>query len=358
MAIATFGPGSQTGIPISGSFGGGSGTALQNGSTPSNASSATPNLFGVNIPNPEVLGASTNQGVQAGGGGGGGLSLAAQYAQQYAPQIGSIDAQTGLLRSTLEGADTQLNQGLSNLQNQYQFQKTSATTNHNNAVTDFNNTEQNDNLNHGQAIDQVGTKARTLANSVRQMIGNASGSGSSAYQIAAPGAVQRQADLQSQDINNNFGQNMHALATSRQLEDQAYEGDTGILAQLQDKLVQGQNGLRTGIEGQKQQINGQLADLAAQRAAYLGGNAQAAAAPYQANIAQEQQAIKDIAANYQSPFANVQPVAVAAPTLRDYITGGTTNVATNPGGTQTTNTPTFNPLASWLNKDQQNQYSF
>lgn len=353
MAIATFGSGSQTGIPISGSFGGGSGTSLQNGSTPSDAASVTPNLFGANLSgNGQVLGASTNTGWTAAQQQ---AAQQAQYAQQYAPQIGSIDAQSGLLRSTLDGADTQLNQGLTNLQDQFNQQQSGANQNHSRALQDFQTTEQNDNINHGQAIDNVNTKARTLANSVRQMIGNASGSGSSAYQLAAPDAVARQANLQSQDINTNFGQNMTALNTSKTREGQDYGS---LVTQLQDKLTQGQNGLRTGIDGQKQQINGQLADLAAQRAAYLGGNPTAAAAPYQANIAAEQQAIKDIAANYKSPFSSVTPVSVAAPSLRDYATGGMTNVATNPGGTQSTNTPTFNPLASWLNKDQQNQYSF
>jgi hypothetical protein len=190
------------------------------------------------------------------------------------------------------------------------------------------------------------------------MIGNASGSGSSAYQIAAPGAVQRQADLQSQDINNNFGQNMTALKTSQDREGQDYNS---LLSNLADKFSQGKNGLQTSIAQQKQQINGQLADLAAQRAAYLGGGtagAAAAAAPYNANVAQETQAINDIASKYQSPFQSVTPVQVAAPTLRDYVTGQT-NVATNPTGTQTQATQTYNPLSIFKNQDQnQNQYAF
>lgn len=274
----------------------------------------------------------------------------------YSPQIASIDAQTNALQGNLGYADTQLSQGLGNLQSQFNQQQSGANTNHSRALQDFQTTEQNDNLGHTNAIDQVNTKARTLSNSVRQMIGNASGSGSSAYQITAPGAVQRQADLQSQAVNTNFGQNMDALKTSKDREGQDYNS---LMTQLQDKFTQGQNGLRTGIEQQKQQINGTLADLAAQRAAYLGGGikgAQAAASPFQANAASSQSAIDNIAKQYQSPFATVAPVQVAAPTLRDYVTGKT-QVATNQAGTQATNTPVFNPLATWQKQDQ-NQYSF
>lgn len=275
------------------------------------------------------------------------------YASLYAPQIASIDAQTSGLQNNLGYADTQEQQGLQNLQDQFNQQKSSANQNHSRALQDFQTQGQNDNNNYQQAIDQVNTKARTLADSVRQMLGNASGSGSSAYQLTAPGAVARQANLQNQTINDTFGQNFGALKTAQDREGQDYNN---LLTSLQDQFTKGQNGLKTGIEQTKQAINGQLADLAAQRAAYLGGNiqaAQSAAQPYQNAANTSQSAIDQIAAQYHSPFASVTPVQVAAPSLRDYVTGQT-HVA-NQAPAQTATTPNYNPVASWFKQDQQNQ---
>lgn len=334
----------NTGIAINGSLGG-SINPVQNTATTSNQYLMAPQSGG------------TSQGSGAYSGGDG-----SNYASLYAPQIGSIDAQTAALQGQLGTTNQTLSSGLANLQNQYNQQVSAANQNHSNALQDFQTTEQNDNLNHQTAIDNVNTGARTLANSVRQMIGNASGSGSSAYQIAAPDAVARQADLQSQGINNSFGQNMEALTTAKQREDQAYEGPNGLLGQLADKLTQSQNGLKTSLAQTQQQINGQLADLAAQRAAYLGGGvgaAQAAASPYTANISDLTNQINNIASSYQSPFSSITPVSVAAPTLRDYVTGQT-SVATDPSGTNSTTGSTYNPALSLFtgNNQQQNQYAF
>jgi len=279
----------------------------------------------------------------------------------YSANIGSLDSQIANLRGTLGTADTTLSSGLKNILDDYTKQRTAADLANTRATEDFNTTTQNDNTNHAQAIDGVNTKARTLANSVRQMIGNAGGSGSSAYQIAAPDAVARQANLQSQDINNNFGQNMTALTTAKQRQDQNHTLD---MANLADTLTKNQNNLRTGIENEKQTINGELADFAAQRAAYAGGGvagANAAAKPFTDQAAVAGTAIKGIADGYTSPFATFTPHTVAAPTLRDYVTGQQ-SVSADPNATSNgaapATTPTYNPLASWLKQNQdQNQYA-
>lgn len=354
-AVATFGQGTNAGIPL-----GGVG-ALSGGIPGSNATQAAPqnnayyNGGNISVPGGGAAGGSPTDGsgaLNGGGSGGGGA---------YAPQIGSIDAQMAGLNGTLGTIDSSQAHGLTGLQDQYNQKVSDANQNHGYAVQDFNTQEQNDNLNHQQAIDQVGTHARTLANSVRQMIGSASGSGSSAYQLTAPGAVQRQADLGTQNINDNFGQNMSALTTAKQREDAAYQGPNGLLGQLANALTQNQNAMKTSYAGQRQQINSSLGDLAAQRAAYMGGGlgaTQAAAAPYTANVQAQTDAINNIANSYQSPFSSIAPVKVAAPTLRDYVTGQSSAQA-NPDGTQSATTASFNPLATWLGKDQsQNQYSF
>lgn len=310
--------------------------------------------------NPQVLGANTqtpSDSVYSNGGGAGGGSGSGAGGADYSAQIGSLDAQANSLRNTLANTDTQLNQGLYNIDNQFNQQQNDANTARSRALSDLQTQEQNDNLGHEHAIDQVNTKARTLAQSVRQMIGGAAGSGSSAYQITAPGAVARQANLQSEGINTDFGQNATALKTTK---DRAQEDFDNLQNNLKNTRSSAIQNLRSGVLGQVQQINGSLADIAAQRAAYAGGGvsgARAAASPYEANIAANQQALNGLFDQYKTPFANVKPVTVAAPTLRDYVAGNT-NVATNPATTATQDTgASYNPLSSWLKQDQ-NQYSF
>lgn len=278
-------------------------------------------------------------------------------APNYSAQIAGIDSQMGRLNGALGSADTQLNHGLDNINTQYGQQQNAANTTHSRALQDLQTNEQNDNQGHMQAIDQVNTKARTLANSVRQMIGNASGSGSSAYQVTAPDAVQRQADLQSQDINNSFGQNITALHTTRDRNNEDYNTLLGSLNSAKNGAI---SSLRDGILGQKNQIQGQLADLAAQRAAYAGGGAAAVAAathPYEASIATNQAAIDNLYNQYKTPFNGIQPLTYTAPTLRDYATGKT-SVAAGQDGMQSNTVATYNPLATWNKQDDNSIYGF
>lgn len=275
-----------------------------------------------------------------------------QAQPDYSAQIGSIDAQTGSLRDILGGLDTQLGQGQTKINDQYNQQASQANLQRSRALEDFQNTEQGTNLQKQQALDQVNNKARTLANSVRQMIGNAGGSGSSAYQITAPGAVSRQANLQNQDITNTYGQNFDALDTAKNRADQDFTNLFSNLGQTKNSAIEA---LKSGVLGQKNQINGTLADLAAQRAAYTGGNPTAAMAPIQADITNTRNQINGLFDQYRTPFTSVTPVSVAKPTLRDYV-AGQTNVATDPnsGGTASQGAA-YNPLATWMKQDNQNQ---
>lgn len=276
-------------------------------------------------------------------------------APDYSAQLGSIDAQSGSLRDILAGLDTQLNQGQTNINDQYNQQASAANLQRSRALEDFQNTEQGTNLQKQQALDQVNTKARTLANSVRQMIGNAAGSGSSAYQITAPGAVARQANLQNQDITNTYGQNFDLLNTAKNRADQDFTTLFDNLGQTKNKAIES---LKSGVLGQRNQINGSLADLAAQRAAYTGGNPTAAMQPFQADIAGTRNQINGLFDQYRTPFNSVTPVSVAKPTLRDYVTGQT-QVAVDPNtGSRQSQGAAYNPLATWLKQDNQQNSLF
>lgn len=277
---------------------------------------------------------------------------AAALASQNNQTLAQNNTLADQLRQQLGQTDGSLQQGMDSINSDYNQQASAANTQRSRALQDFQTKQQDTNQGYQQALDQVNTKARTLANSVRQMIGNASGSGSSAYQITAPGAVQRQANTQNEAINNDYGQNFSALSTAKTRADQDFGTFLDNLSQTRDKSL---GSLRSQIGNTKDTINGQLAGIAAQNAALQGGNYKTAAAPYQANISNEDAAVKAALAQYAHPFTSITPVTVAAPTLRDYVTGQTA-VGTADGTAPAATTATYNPLATWNKQDDtQNQ---
>lgn len=257
--------------------------------------------------------APSGGGGAGGGGGSGGTDNSASLAQ--------LSDQESLLNQLLGRSGTMLNQGLTQIGDDYNHEVSNANTQRSRALEDFQTKQTQTELAKNSALDRTDTNARTLANSIRQRIGQAGGSGSSAYQVVAPQAIAREASQNRQGVQENYAQNFQALDTAK---NRATEDFSGLLADLAAQKQQKEKGLQQGILTQEQGAYGSLADIARQRAALQGGGVgaiRAASAPYQAQVSQRQAAIDNLFNQYRTPYS-VKPVNVQAPNLSDYVVNG------------------------------------
>lgn len=270
-----------------------------------------------------------------------------------AADLAYYDDQESLLRSLLNTTQTRLGQGLTALGDDYGRESGRLNEDRARTARDFGIKTEDTTRAKDSAIGRVDTNARTLANSLRQRIGLASGSGSSAYQVTAPGAVARDASINRQGVQEDFGANFRNLDIAKKDSDTQY-GRT--LEDLARQKAEKESGLREGILGQEQSIYGQLADIARNRAAAAGGGiaqARAASAPYQGQYAERQSQIDGLFNQFRTPY-NVKPVEVQQPTLNDY----TVDRAAIGGGRAQTDTysPYSNLLRKMTEEDEQKLY--
>ena len=277
-------------------------------------------------PGGNVMGAGTSSPVQApqqdpsqsgqyGGAGGAGGS-----GNDYSAELGQLGANESMLRDQLAKILSQAtyNQGYQNIDNSYNSSRNKATGQQERALRDFNTQQDDTERGKDQAIGKVDTNARTLADSVRRMLGLASGSGSSAYQITAPDAVTRKASLERGDVQEDFGQNFRNIDTARKDTESDYES---LLNELASQRASARQSFETGVGEQANSVRGQLHDIVTQRAAYQGGNAArvaAAGAPLRADINSSNAALDGLFAKYQTPV-NARDLNVKDVSLRDYV---------------------------------------
>lgn len=272
-----------------------------------NAGPSTPTGQGNEVP----LGGDTSGG--SGGGGSGGGDNAGSNAD-----IAYYDDTSSQLQRQLQSALTALDQGQQSINTDYNTKVSGANLDRSRAVEDFNAQGVATDKAREAALGGVNSNARTLSNSLRRMIGMASGTGSSAYQTEAPGAVANLASQNRTGVLNNFGANKEKLDT-------ASSRASADFAQLLDQLSQKKNdafsNLESGIYGQQNDINAQLADVARKKAVAQGGGyaqAKAASSPYTSAISDRQNAIDGLFAKYAAPFKDIAPVNVQTPDLAAY----------------------------------------
>ncbi len=256
------------------------------------------------------------------------LSAADQQAQAQAAAdnqakslaLGQNQDQQGQLRAMLQNdIPQQLQNGITQLENDYNKNYSRSAQDQATAQAGYDTKIQDTTRGQQTALDRVNQSANSLANSVRGIIGRASGSGSSAYQITAPQAVIQQASNDRTGVQDTFGTNFRNLDTAKKDADTQYQR---LFQDLSEQRQQKEGGLRSGIQQQQNGIQGQLADLARQQAALNGGDINAirsAGAPYQNTINQGKQAIQDITQRFATPYS-VQAPNLQAPQLSDYLT--------------------------------------
>lgn len=272
-------------------------------------------------------------------GGGGGADYSGNYAQ--------LDSSEQRLRDLLGRTDTTLGQGLQQLGTSYTQQQNEANQKRTRVLEDYGN-QRVDTTNAKQgALGKVDTEARTLNDKLRRILGLASGSGSSAFQFAAPNAVARQASQQRQGVQGDFATNFRNLDVA---ENRAKVDFEDLIADLLNQRNQREYELRSGIEGQKQGIFGQLGDIASQRAALQGGGyaAQVAAArPYQDQYNQSQSAIEALFGRFQ-PQVQAKAVNPQQVDLKQYQVDRAAVNTNNQQGTDA-----YSPYAQFLKRQRQ-----
>ena len=195
-----------------------------------------------------------------------------------------------------------------------------------------------------QAIGQVDSNANNLYNSVKRIIGMASGSGSSAYRQAAPNAVARQASQQRGSVMSRFGENDRNIDIA--------QGDTQtdfqkILEEIAQKRRESEESLRSGVGIQEQGITQSLAEIAAAKAGLLGGSQLDAMKPYQDRYAGIQGELDALPSRFMSNYTP-RALNTSAPKLSDYLVDRQAiNSSRATGQTQ------YSPYAAFLNKDEE-----
>lgn len=277
----------------------------------------------------------TGGGTGGTGGTGGGTS--------YNPaDIAYLNDQEARLRAQHGSTDTALNNGLTQLGDSYNKEVAGTNAKRDQAMHDFGIKRKDTTRAKESAITRTNENARTLAEGLRRRLGLASGSGSSAFQFAAPGAVSKIATENRTGVLENFGTNFRDLATS---ENRAKTQFEELLASLAEQKNTRESDFRSGILEKKSQIDGNLAEVARQRALALGGGytqVKAAMAPYTGAIDSRQAEIDGLFNRFRTPFTQ-KAVDTSMPTLRDYMVDRA-NIKAGQPGPQDPTAPYKNPF--------------
>lgn len=264
-----------------------------------------------------------------------------------------LDDQQARLNSQKGYAERALSDGLTQLGDSYNKEVTDANQKRSRALEDFETKRSDTTTAKNNALERNDDSARTLADSVRRRLGLASGSNSSAYQLAAPGAVARQATKSRTGILENYGQNFRDLNTT---EERAKVDFQGLLDSLDAQRKSRESDFRSGMLSKMNDIDTSSSEVARQRALVKGGGynqVKTAMAPYSSAIDSRNSEIAGLFDKYRTPY-NVKAIDVNTPNLRDYEVDKTT---ISGGNNATTDPSTYNPYYQFLKKENE-QYAY
>lgn len=230
-----------------------------------------------------------------------------------------LDGQMGNLDRQYNRVDTQLQNALRMALQNYENTKATGETQYNRNTRDINLKESVSEQGRQRELGKVDTGARMLANSLRQKLGLASGSGSSAYQVSAPDAVRRQATEQRGDVLGDYSANFAQIANTRKdTEDDWTQMQNQLSNEYNRRQMESQGEfatLKSDIDGNRQRVAGEKAKL-------LGGGyagVKSAMAPYEQRIAEGESLIDGLYNKYAAGY-KVDPIKQRTVNLRDYAT--------------------------------------
>lgn len=260
-----------------------------------------------------------------------------------------LDDQANQLRDLLGRTDVGLNQGLTRNNDEYNTQVGQANNSRDQQLAAYGDQRVQQNRGKLDSYNTVNKNAGNGYRSLAQLIGRASGTGSSAFRELLPDVVGKDISSKRQDITDTYGQNLQGIDKAEKQYGLSFES---VLADLMKQKRDNENNLRSGIEGQRQGINAQLAQTEGQKAQARGGNyaaVKAAQQPFQQAINSSRDQVQNFFDQYRTPYTARQAVA-AAPELSQYqIDRSNVNAQAQPG------VDPNNPYASLLRRRQQEQ---
>ena len=250
--------------------------------------------------------------------------------QTKADNNGYLQDQAAQLRDLLGRNDTNLTQGLQGNQDQYDTGVGTVNQQKDAQVTTQNQGKLS-------AYDQINQNANNGYRSLAQIIGRASGTGSSAYQDLLPSVIGQDTSSQRQGATDTFGQNLSNIDAST----------AASLADLMKQKKANESSVRGAYQTNVQNLNNQLAQNAGQYAQNNNGGfaaVKAAQTPFQNAINDSRNATQGYFDQFRTPFT---PQAVD-PNLAAYQSDrSVVNAQGQPG------TDSSNPYASLLRRKLQ-----
>jgi hypothetical protein len=278
----------------------------------------------------------------------------------YAGGVGSDAANAAIAAATLGNQSQDLNsllgrtqvgldQGLSALGDSYTSNVNQQHNQEAQALQDFSDKRVQTNKDKVGAYDVINKNANNGYRSLAQIIGRSAGTGSSAFQELLPDVVGKDTSSKRTDANTTYAQNLGNIDTAQKKTENSF---AQVLQDLANQRADQEKQLRTGVEGQRQTLQSQIAQVEAQKAQAAGGNAAAIAASQagpQAAIENSRNAVESFFNSFK-PTVTAQQAAVAAPDLSQYTVDRSNINAADAGAADPTN-----PYADILRKKLQDQ---
>lgn len=253
--------------------------------------------------------------------------------------------QEAQLRSLLGRTDTGLAQGLTQNQDQYDYQLGGANSDKTKAYAGYSDQRTNQTQGKSDAYDTINRNANSGYKSLASIIGRHAGTGSSAYRDLLPDVIGKDTSGKIRNATENFGRNIQGIDKSQAQYDLDY---AGVLQDLLRQKQQNEQSLRTGVETQRQGINSQLDTNARQQLLATNPDAsyqsiQQAGAPYTQAVENSRNAVEGFFNQFRTPYAAQQAVA----TTPDFGQYNTDRSAVN---AQQQGQPGDNPYSQLLRK--------
>lgn len=271
-----------------------------------------------------------------GGGGTGGTSQ----------DVSFLNDQEAQLRNLLGRTDTGLSQGLQQNEDQYNTQVGKSNEDKQRQYAKYADQRIEQNKGKLNSYGNINQGANRGYRSLSQIIGRAAGTGSSAFRDLLPDVIGKDITDKRKDVTNTYGANLAGIDKAQGQYDISF---ADVLDDLLKQKKANEENLRTGIEGQRQDINSKLAQVAAQRAQAAGGGyeaVKAAQAPFQSAIENSRNAVEGFFNQFRTPYTPKQAVA-ATPDLNKYTVDRSVINAQQQGG------DAGNPYAALLRKKLQ-----
>jgi hypothetical protein len=264
-----------------------------------------------------------------------------------ASDLAYLNDQQNQLNSLLGRTNTNLTQGLTQNQDQYDYQLGGANQDKTRAYQGYADQRQGQQKAKQSAYDTINQNANTGYRSLAQIIGRHAGTGSSAYQELLPNAVGTDTSSKRFNATNTYGDNLQGIDKAQNNYDVSFEG---VLQDLMRQKKANEEQLRSGVESQRQGINSQLEQIARQKTLAQNPNAsyqsiQAAGAPYASAIENSRNAVEGFFNQFRTPYTAQKAVA-ATPDMSAYNTDRSNVNAAQQGQGD-------NPYASLLRKKLQ-----